>query len=337
MASQTATERDACGASAAPAERSARPAMMDPGSETETMATTHPRSKAPVPAIPPSLRDRLGDVVAVAAERASVAVARLARRRRSAILAYHGVDELSHDEDPELLCIEPDRFREHLKVLVDAGYEFVTVRDFVARGGEPGLIAISFDDGLANLRTVALPILRDYGISATVYVPTGLIGRAYPWTANDSGVRIMDGEDIRALAEAGFEIGAHTVNHRDLSTCSYEESLTEMVESRRILERLSGSAVETFAYPYALYSPDAERAARDAGFSAAVSYSIHAHPGDQFALSRELVTPQHGPVSLVLKVLGLYDRLSTSPPGRIVRLLTRPVRRRPEAPLKPRV
>jgi peptidoglycan/xylan/chitin deacetylase (PgdA/CDA1 family) len=264
-------------------------------------------------------------------------IARLARKRRSAILAYHGVERMAPSDDPELLCIDPDRFEVHMRLIAEAGYEFVTVREFVERSPAAGLIAISFDDGLANLRSVALPILQRYGIPATVYVTTGLIGEPYPWMPESSGVRVMDAADIAALADAGIEIGAHTVRHRDLSRCSYEEALAEMTESRETLERLTKREVATFAYPYARFSDLAERAARDAGFVAAVSYSMLATPGDRFALSRELVTPQHGPASVVLKVLGRYDSLSNSLPGRLGKRLTRPLRRRPKAPLQPRV
>lgn len=272
--------------------------------------------------------------------RSAVLLAGLARRRGGAILAFHGVQRMPQELDPELLCIDPDRFRMHLRLLRDAEFEFVTVADWVERAFSPegarGLIALSFDDGLSNLHSVALPILREHSIPASVYVPTGLIGKAYPWALPESGLRIVDADEIRELSRSGIEIGAHTVNHRDLSRCSYEESLREMTESRATLQELTGTEVRTFAYPYARWSADAERAAADAGFSGAVSYSMLAGPG-RYALSRELVTPQHGPGSLVAKVAGLYDPVAGSWPGTAARALSRPFRLRPKPPLRPRV
>jgi peptidoglycan/xylan/chitin deacetylase (PgdA/CDA1 family) len=258
-------------------------------------------------------------------------VARAARARRSAILAYHGVERVEAARDPEGLCIDPDLFREQIGFLVDAGFEFVTVRDFVARtrapAAETGLIAITFDDGLANLKTIALPLMRDLGVTATIYVTTGLIGEAYPWASADSGLRIMDADAIRDVAAAGIEIGAHTVSHPDLSLCSYEENLREMVESRQALERLLDAPVSTFAYPFARFSADSERAARDAGFDAAVSYSTLTSGESVFSLSRELVTGQHGIPSIALKAAGRYDRLFFSAPGRAVRWAGRAISR----------
>jgi peptidoglycan/xylan/chitin deacetylase (PgdA/CDA1 family) len=264
------------------------------------------------------------------AERPWLGLARSARRRRSAILAYHGVERVDPAVDPEGLCIDPGVFRSQIAFLLEAGFEFVTVRDFVARtrgnGAEPGLIAITFDDGLENLRTIALPLMRELDVTATVYLPTGLIGQAYPWAQPEAGLRIMDESGIRELAEAGIEIGAHTVNHPDLSRCTYEESLREMVDSREQLERLLDSSVTTFAYPFARYSADAERAARDAGFAAAVSYSMLTSGDSVYALSRELVTGRHGVPSMALKASGSYDRLFYSPPGRALRRAARALR-----------
>ena len=270
------------------------------------------------------------------------AIARAGRRRHGAILAYHGVGSVPRVDDPELLCIDPEQFRSHVSLLAEAGYRFVTVEEYVrdsasAVEGPPGTIALSFDDGLVNLLTDALPILSELGAVATVYVPTGLIGEPYPWAKPEAGLRVCTEDELGRLVAAGWEIGAHTVDHRDLSRCSYEESVTEMTASREALRRITGGEVSTFAYPYARHSPDARRAARDVGFLAALSYSTETDGSSRFALSRELVTPQHGPVSLVLKVLGRYDSLSTSGPGTMARKLTGPLRLRPKPPLRERV
>jgi peptidoglycan/xylan/chitin deacetylase (PgdA/CDA1 family) len=263
-------------------------------------------------------------------ERPWLGLARRASRRRSAILAYHGVERVDPAVDPEGLCIDPELFRAQIEFLLDAGFEFATVRDFVARtrgnGAAPGLIAITFDDGLANLQTIALPLMQELGVTATVYVPSGLIGKPYPWAQPEAGLQIMGEDGVRAMADAGIEIGAHTVSHPDLSRCSYDESMREMTESREALEQLTGGPVTTFAYPFARYSAAAERAAKDAGFAAAVSYSMLSSGDSVYALPRELVTGRHGIPSMALKASGSYDRLFYSPPGRALRWAARAVR-----------
>ena len=113
------------------------------------------------------------------------------RRRRSVNVGYHGVDDVPPRSDPENLCVPRARFRAQLGLLIDAGFELVTVAELAERaaGGTPppGLATLSFDDGLEDNHRVLLPILREAGVPATVYVTTGFIGRSNPWRG--SGAR----------------------------------------------------------------------------------------------------------------------------------------------------
>ena len=86
---------------------------------------------------------------------------------------------------------------------------------------------------------------------------------------------MMTGDQVRGLAEAGFEIGAHTVSHPILRVLDEPQARTEVEESRRFLEKLTGRRVGLFAYPNGRRGEDyGERdveIVRDAGFQAAVS------------------------------------------------------------------
>jgi hypothetical protein len=68
----------------------------------------------------------------------------------------------------------------------------------------PGLVALTFDDGWADNHGALLPILREYGITATIYVTTGLMGRPNPWLAPDSGVRAGTGVAWSRTGGAGW-------------------------------------------------------------------------------------------------------------------------------------
>ncbi len=266
-----------------------------------------------------------------AAGSAVLASLRTLRKRRSVVLAYHGVFPSTAAEDPDFLRVHPDRFRAQLELLRDAGFRFVTAAELAAEAGggapPPGLVALTFDDGMEDNHSVLLPLLREYGLPATVYVSTGLIGKPNPWIAESAGARMMTEAELRELAAAGVEIGAHTVTHPDLSQLPYEDCLREMADSRAELQRISGQPVGTFAYPFCRYGDAAVRAARDAGFDAAVT--CHGRGGwTPYEMKRTMITGKDGLPSFAAKLWDLYGPLFDSAPGKLVRVSTRGVRQR---------
>jgi peptidoglycan/xylan/chitin deacetylase (PgdA/CDA1 family) len=253
------------------------------------------------------------------------------RARRSLILCYHGVGPSTTRTDPGFLRVDPDAFRAQLDLLSGAGFEFVTVSELVDRAGDQkpphGLVALSFDDGMDDNHEYVLPILEAMGLRATVYVTTGLIGKPNPWMGSGSGARMMTAAELRDIVEAGFEVGAHTVTHTDLSRLDFETCLREMTESRTTLENLLGIRVRTFAYPYCRYGPAALAAARSAGFAAAVTCEGRG-TWQRYELPRSMITGKDGLAIFLLKLTELYQPLFDSRPVRLVRALTRGARTR---------
>lgn len=241
--------------------------------------------------------------------RALPAILRPVARRRSEILGYHGVAE-GAQQDPENLLLSPAAFRAQIELMLDAGFQFVTVSslgDEVRAGAvAPGRIALSFDDGMEDNHHVVLPILREYGIPATIYVVTGLIGQPNPYLA---GARMMTVEELREVAAHGVEIGAHTVSHPDLSTLGYQACLDEMTASRDRLAAVLGRRVETFAYPFCRYGPEAVAAARDAGFALAVT--CERGRWTPYELRRSMVSSRDGLGRLAMKLAGVYEPVFT--------------------------
>jgi len=253
------------------------------------------------------------------------------RARRSVVLCYHGVGPTSPRIDPGYLRVRPDAFRAQLELLLDAGFEFVTVADFATRSKAAerpaGLAALSFDDGMDDNHDVVLPILAELRLPATVYVVTGLVGKPNPWMAAESRSRMMNEEELREVAAAGVEIGAHTITHPDLSRLDYDACFDEVDGSRRELERLLGVSVRTFAYPYCRYGPAARAAVERAGFEAAVT--CHGLGSwDRFELKRSLITGKDELPMFLLKLTDAYQPLFDSVPSRVVRWSTRGLRDR---------
>ncbi len=255
------------------------------------------------------------------------ALSALLAPRRPVVLCYHGVGRTSTAEDPHFLRVPPGRFRAQVELLLNADYRFVRVSELGAQirdgGSLHGLAALSFDDGWEDNHGVVLPILRSYGVPATVFVTTGLIAKPNPWTRD--GARMMNVDQLCELVAAGFEIGAHTVSHPDLSRLDQATCLQEMTESRDTLAQIVGQSIDSFAYPYCAYGPAAVAAAQEAGFEVAVT--CHGRGSwRQWEVKRAAITGKDGLLSFLLKIHYRYDPLFNSPAGRTVRELTRSTR-----------
>jgi peptidoglycan/xylan/chitin deacetylase (PgdA/CDA1 family) len=251
-------------------------------------------------------------------------------RRRAVVLGYHGVAESRKRDDLSRLLVAPDTFRAQIELLLEAGFRFHTMAELVrlADGGSPppGLAAVTFDDGMRNNHEVALPILSEYSIRATVYVTIGFIDGTSPWIGPDGAGAMMTREQLRELADAGWELGAHTMTHPDLATLGYEECLREIRDSRLALEEITGSTVETFAYPFGSYGPEAIAAARDSGVIGAVTTGSGSW--DRFELTRAMISAGDPLPVLVLKLSDRYEPLLHNPPMRALRAASKQLRSR---------
>ena len=108
------------------------------------------------------------------------------RRERLLILCYHGLAlEREHEWDPSLF-MSADRFRRRLERIRAGGTPVLPLGEAVSRLREGRLerpsVAITFDDGFCDFRRLAVPMLREFGFPATVYLTTYYVddGRPIP-------------------------------------------------------------------------------------------------------------------------------------------------------------
>jgi peptidoglycan/xylan/chitin deacetylase (PgdA/CDA1 family) len=251
-------------------------------------------------------------------------------RTRSVILGYHGIARSPLRHDLSRLSLSPRRFRAQLEMLMDAGFKFVMVAELakLASGRTPpaGYAAISFDDGMRNNLTVALPILQEYGLRATVYITIGYLGGVSPWVGPRGDNRMLNEDEVRDLSGAGWELGAHTMTHPDLSALDYEACRHEIEGSKTALEGIAGVAVETFAYPFGLYGPAAIAATRDSGLLAAVTTGSGSWA--PYELTRAMIGAADPMPLILLKLADRYEPLLSAPPIRFLRQISKQMRGR---------
>ncbi len=103
---------------------------------------------------------------------------------------------------------------------------------------------------------------------------------------------MMTSRNVVDMHNAGMEIGAHTLSHPILTRVPDTLARKEIGKSKRSLEQLTGSSIETFAYPNGTPIQDYDRRhvimVQQAGFVAAVTTSqgCTAQKSDPFQLGR---------------------------------------------------
>lgn len=173
------------------------------------------------------------------------------------VLYYHSVNENSENE----VTITPEMLEKQLDYINDNDYITITMSELYDYliNNQPipkKSIVITFDDGYMNNYTEAFPLLKEKNMKATIFcVGNSLDGSYY-----------LSKDAIKEMSDYGIDIESHTVNHLHLDTLNYDEQLSEMKNSKNILENITGKDVTAIAYPFGDYNDDSIKAAKEAGY-----------------------------------------------------------------------
>jgi peptidoglycan/xylan/chitin deacetylase (PgdA/CDA1 family) len=224
------------------------------------------------------------------------------------ILGYHRISD-----DPGTLSVRPSSFTAQMEAVLASGATPISVLraiELLRAGPVTGrYVCVTFDDGYRDNLENAVPVLRELGIPATIYVPTRVIdGEAtYYWFPEPPPALSWDECDA-LVAEATVDVQSHTRTHPRLPQVDDEQAREEIVGSKADLEA-RGYAATTFCYPVGLYGERELRLVREAGYAAAVTtlQGVNRGDGDLHALRRTLVYWEDGPREFSLKLSGALD------------------------------
>lgn len=182
------------------------------------------------------------------------------------VITYHRIMKTPVSDS----CVSAAAFRVQVEFLARCCAVSSPSRLFAARGSsrEGCAIAITIDDGDVSMLDVAAPALEELRLDAAFFIPTDAIGKRQQLTASE----------IRALSDAGFEIGSHSCSHRSMTSLSIRDCVREAERSRGVLEDITGRAVAMFAYPFgtkADFNAVTEQVLEKAGYRMAFT-SLHA-------------------------------------------------------------
>jgi peptidoglycan/xylan/chitin deacetylase (PgdA/CDA1 family) len=245
------------------------------------------------------------------------------------VLEYHYIDDTGSP-----LSVSAVEFRKHLEILRDGGWRSLTSAEYLARlsrnTGVPPVpgdfwdgrdarakakeVFITFDDGHESFANRAVPLLLEFGFTATVFVVTDLVGKTAEWFERDrariarllgsfafdrrersamekawpqfSAGKLSDVDELSELHQHGFGVECHSSRHRFLTELSAEELATDLSKSRDWLNRHLGLDSRMLCYPYGDWNDGVAIAAAAAGFEVGMLSEFTSENADQFRIGR---------------------------------------------------
>ncbi|MFI6691719.1 polysaccharide deacetylase family protein [Streptomyces sp. NPDC050433] len=214
---------------------------------------------------------------------------------------YHSITDSA--ADPYQVTVSPARLDRQLRWMRRHGLTGVSMERLLlarARGSAAGLVGLTFDDGYVDFLTNAVPLLRRYEFTATVYVLPGRLGGTNEWDRPGPSKPLLTEDGIREAAAAGMEVGSHGLRHTDLTEADDALLREETRGSREALNAITGGEVTGFCYPYGTVDERAMTAVREAGYRYAVGISPGPLTG-LFALPRVHIGQEDTAPRLFLK------------------------------------
>jgi len=207
------------------------------------------------------------------------------------ILTYH---KFCIGESPDAYTINIKDFEEQMAYLEDNGYRVISISQLlecIENNFFPEKpVVITIDDGFKSVYNLAFPVLKKYQYPAILYLYTDFIA---------NGPHQLSWEEIKEMIDHGMEIGSHTLSHCNLLNMKQNESHMEYLKriekeislSKSILERNTSSTIESFAYPYGVYSQQIRMLAKQSGYRALLNVNSmnNSIPIDQYSLNRQII------------------------------------------------
>ena len=165
-------------------------------------------------------------------------------------LVYHNVTDNFVPDEWQQMTTPRDLFEEQMRYLAENGYKTLSAYEmYKSLVGETEIpsksICITFDDGYKDNYRNAFPILEKYELKATIFITADFVGK------KDASEEYLTWQDIIEMRKSGeFEIGCHSLSHRNLAGLESEDLTEEIGRAKRITEDKIDGKINVFAYPF---------------------------------------------------------------------------------------
>lgn len=122
-----------------------------------------------------------------------------------------------------------------------------------------GLVVLTFDDSVASHATFVAPLLKKHGFGATFYITEG-------FEFLQDKTHYLTWTQIKAMHEAGFEIGNHTRAHKGVNGQKPAEIAADLAHIEQRCAEHGIPKPTTFSYPGYATSPAATVVLRERGY-----------------------------------------------------------------------
>lgn len=183
------------------------------------------------------------------------------------ILQYHHVAT----NTPKSTSVTPTEFRQQMQLLKEQGMQVVSMDTIIEhlQQHKPmplNWVAITFDDGFANVYDNARPILREYSYPYTMFLGPALIDRREG--------PVLTWQQIKTMHDEGAIIANHSSYHHHLAVPTAKETLSQWRErvkadillAHQQLKDQLGVERRWLAYPYGDFSAELEKLLTELGF-----------------------------------------------------------------------
>src|SRR3990167_10948241 len=232
---------------------------------------------------------------------------------RKIIMLYHAVGSGPQALEHQLFFKQMAWLREHCKVVSLTNLLQIPVV------GDGIQVAISFDDGYACLYREVAPILSHFNMPAIVYINTGWIGDSEtsrkssdPNAGHYFGESFLIWNEVLELAQQGWEIGSHGVDHLDLTKQSHDCVAAQLTRSKQMIESYLQHPCLHFAYTWGKHTKKLREMVAQSYYQYAVAghHTVVSKKENSYALPRMNVEQRYSMEDFINIVQGNWDYLN---------------------------
>jgi|GEM_PF-186878 len=199
------------------------------------------------------------------------------------ILMYHKVVPETSSAKHRIF-VTTKTFEKHLQFFKSFGFQTLTFQELQQfwSGSKPLTdfprrpLVLTFDDGYRNVLENAAPLLKKFGMKASLFILSDRSLLKNNWdepdpNENPEHSRLMDQEDLQRLRTYGFELESHGVDHKNFTQLNEDQVFDQLKKSKLQIEADFSIEVSAAAYPFGAIDGRLPALAKKAGYSFAVN------------------------------------------------------------------